>query len=138
MSRPASIWQFERVLLAATLVEAFNQAITLSQARTVLDDPALAKIGLGLDTYVAIAMIGPCFALLVWFYIARRASAAALWLYVGLVALATAAAIQSLWHAELLAVTRFVQAISLGLHNYGAWLLFRPDSRAWFRQSTIR
>ena len=139
MRKPGSLWQFERVLALATLIELFNQIITLRHAKKVLSDPVLAEIGLGIGTYIGISIAGVGFALLVWFYIVRRASKAARIGFTGLVVLAVfQLATNFSTSLSLPPATQFVRIASLSVQVYAVWLLYRPDSRAWFAKGIGR
>ena len=134
MQKPNTIWQFERVLVLATLIEMLNAVISAQHAREVLADPALAEIGLGWGTYLGVVIAGPLFALVVWHFIVQRASHAARVVYTALVVLALGQAVLTFADSLKLlpAMTLFVKLASLGVQTYAVVLLFRPASSAWF------
>lgn len=77
-------------------------------------------------------VVGILVPLLLWYFIARRASNVAKWIYVVLTALGLLGFVSSL--ANPLVAKGVITVLGLntvGLQFYAAWLLFRPDASAW-------
>jgi hypothetical protein len=127
--RPQSIVNFERLLLLL---------IVLGLVGTVLDwerTVALAaRQGLGSGVVVAITVVSVAiYALLLWL-IARRRSLVAVWIYVALVVIGLLYLLMNT--GELMRQSTpmlLLQAVQCLLSLVSIWLLFRPDSRAWFQ-----
>ena len=129
MVRPKSIIQFERVLLAMVAMVLIGSAIFWD--RTVA---AFTAEGYGFTYIVARLVIGTGIYVLIWFFVARKASVVAKW------ALVVLAAVNLLSVALRVSVGRFIldlsgvlSIVALAMLLYSAWLLFRPDANAWFR-----
>lgn len=130
--RPQSIELFEKVYLGAIAVGLVNTVLSWSQVNAMLDDPRMQAAGMGTGTLAFGVVVGVLVPLLLWYFIARRASNVAKWIYVVLTALGLFGFLSSL--ANPLApkgLTMVVGAVSVLLQVYGAWLLFRPDAAAW-------
>lgn len=133
MQKPRSLWQFERVLMLATVMETANTLAFASRARAIIAESAEIPP----DTwsyYLALLVVSPAFACLIWFFVIKRASNAARIVYSALVAIgalglpdrvATSAVVFPLYTQAILIITTCVLV-------YGVWLLWRPDSREWF------
>ena len=128
--RPSSIVNFERVVLASIVLGLINTVLIWDRLSA-----AVAASGLGTGMAVAIqALTIAIYLLLIWF-IARKASNVARWIYVilcaiGLVFGAMGLGQTAALYGNLVLVINLVQyALSLA----SIWLLFRADSNAWFR-----
>ena len=133
MQKPQSLWQFERVLMLATVLETANTLAFASRARAIIAE----STEIPPDTwsyYLALLVVTPAFAVLIWFFVVRRASNAARIVYSALVAIGalglpdrvgTSAEVFPLYTQAILIMTTCVQV-------YGIWLLWRADSREWF------
>jgi hypothetical protein len=74
--------------------------------------------------------------LLLWFFIARRGSEVAKWIYIVLFAIAVVGVLRSLFgggHVELPGLVRILSFLRVLIEAACAWLLFRPDANAWFK-----
>ena len=126
--RPKSIVMFERVVIISLVLGIVNSFL-------IWDDLAEMMAAQGAST----AMVLPIqvittllYLLLIWF-IARKGSPVAKWIYVVLsvlgVIMAVAGIGQTLSFGAVPAIITIVQYV---LMIYSIWLLFRPDSKAWF------
>ena len=128
--RPTSIVLFERLFLlslAIALVNGFLQYDAL--VAQVGNDPALAQLGWGSGAILVVMAISLLIPLLLWYFIARRASNIAKWILVVMTLLGLLfvnldpGQLGSLAGIASLAVT-ILQLVAIVL-------LFRPDARAW-------
>ena len=128
--RPQSIVHFERLVLLI---------LALSLAVTALNwDFALAmasRQGFGSGFLITVTVIVIAINLLLLWLIARRRSVVAMWIYVGLSVLGLVLALPSAGQLMRMSMLLFVvQLIQWLLTLVSIWLLFRPDSRTWFRK----
>ena len=130
--RPKSIVLFERVYLLSIVVSivaialGWNQVSAMAAAQSGL--PAGAQQGVLIGA-VVFAFLVP---LLLLYFIARRASNVAKWIFVALTAYSLLSSLLALARPEAAKDLLFVlNAIAVVLTLYCAWLLFRPDAKAW-------
>ncbi len=133
--RPTSIVLFERLFLlslAIALVNGFLQYDAL--VAQVGNDPALAQLGWGSGAILVVMAISLLIPLLLWYFIARRASNIAKWILVVMTLLGLLfvnldpGQLGSLAGIASLAVT-ILQLVAIVL-------LFRADARAWLSDDT--
>lgn len=131
--RPKSIVEFERVYWAIIALGLASTALNWSDMMSSVSvQRMMATIGTA-SVYVT-ALIGFGIQLLLWYFIARRGSVGAKWIFVvltgiGLVTSALALARGGEGETAILAV---IGVILLVLQIVAIVLLFRPDTRAWF------
>ena len=128
--RPTFIVLFERLFLlslAIALVNGFLQYDAL--VAQVGNDPALAQLGWGSGAILVVMAISLLIPLLLWYFIARRASAFAKWLLV----LLTVAGLLFLEIdiARVTAADTLMTLLVTLLQLVAIVLLFRADARAW-------
>ncbi len=129
--RPPSIIAFERVYLASLALGIANTAINWQEMTETLDDPALQVFGGGPNWIIGIIAFSTAIALLLWFFIARRASTVAKWIYVVFTAFGLAGLVSNV--ATLPFGTLMVlNVVGQLLQFFAAWLLFKPDAKVWF------
>ena len=128
--RPPSIRLFEKLYLLTivlglvALAFSWNSMTGFAQARAGRD----AASGL----LIAAAVLGVLIPLLLLYFIARRGSNVAKWIFVVLSAFSVLSFVAGIANPELPKDALFLlNVVSLGLTLYCAWLLFRPDARAW-------
>ena len=81
--RPPSIVWFERLFLLGLLITSIAMVTSFDTlVARVEADPALAGLGVGRGAVIAISAISLLLPLVLWYFIARRASAFAKWLLV--------------------------------------------------------
>ena len=130
--RPQSIELFEKVYLGAIAIGLVNTALSWSQVNAMLADPRMQAAGVGNGTLAFGLVIGILLPLLLWYFIARRASNIAKWIYVVLTALGLFGFLSALANPMVVkGLVTLLGAVATGLQVYGAWLLFRPDAAAW-------
>ena len=129
--RPKSIVQFERVYLASMALSAIGLAVGWDK---YVEEFAGLGVTRGVQQGILIGAVAISllieFALL--YYIARRANAQAKMVFLIFTALAVWYFLEDLidtrnWLNRVL----IVDAIIFVLNLFAAWLLFRPDAKAW-------
>lgn len=127
--RPASITMFERLFLGALAVGFVNFILNYDTVVAQVEaQPGLSAIG-GTPFIIGTLIIGNAINLLLWFFIARRASNVARWILVvltgfGLLSLFSLPEVET-WQAVMSVVILALQVAAL-------YFLFRPDAKAWF------
>jgi hypothetical protein len=131
--RPPSIVLFEKVFLASIVVGILNTVLSWSLVFKAAENPALRATGIGESLVITSVLIGILLPLLLWYFIARRASTIAKWIYVVLTAFGLLAMVQALTATRIPgSLPLILSALALALQIYAAWLLFKPDAKAWF------
>jgi nitrate/nitrite transporter NarK len=130
--RPPSIRLFEKLYLLTIglglvgLALSWDSMIGLAQARSGAAESTAAGVVVGA------AVFGVLIPLLLVYFIARRASNIAKWIFVVLTAFGLLSFLAAVTRPELPKdMLLALNAVSLVLSLYCAWLLFRPDARAW-------
>ena len=130
--RPQSIELFEKVYLGAIGVGLVNTALSWGALAASVQNAGGSAAALGPRLMIGSIAIGLVISLLLWFFIARRPSNVAKWIYVVITAIGVFGVLSSL--ANPLAprgVTMIGGFVATGLQVFAAWLLFRPDAVAW-------
>jgi hypothetical protein len=130
--RPASIVNFERVVLITIVIGLVATVLNWDAAVALVRWQSRGQFG---STFVLViqAVSIAIYLLLLWL-IARRRSVVAMWIYVVLAVaglLLSLRGLPDLGRMPLLPL--LLQAAQWLLTLVSLWLLFRPDSRAWFR-----
>ena len=132
--RPQSIELFEKVYLGSIGVGLVNTALSWGALTASVQAASLkGAAALGSGLMIGSIAFGLIISLLLWFFIARRASNVAKWIYVVITAIGVFGVLSSL--ANPLApkgLTMIGGMIATALQVFGAWLLFKPDAVAWF------
>ena len=147
MPRPPSIIAFERLYLASLAVYLVSGFLSWTTAR----ETALSATGARGNTEAMQAAIGPVMlvtlavtvlvSVLLWYLVARRRSIVGKWLVVvseaiGAV-LAVLAIVQLVASGAPNAAGIALGAISTALAVVAAVMLFRPDTKPWFGESSM-
>ena len=126
--RPASIVNFERVVLLMIVLGLVNAALNW--------DAMLAYVaaqGMGSTVLIVVQAISVAVMLLLLWLISRRRSVIARWIWIALVVLGIAVAVPGLSDTfELPTAMLIVQIVQWLLSLATVWLLLRPDASAWF------
>ena len=131
--RPPSILMFERLFLASLALSVVSFFINYdSMLRDLDSQPGVAELGLGSGFVVGSMAVGLAVYLLLWFFIARKASSVAKWILIVLLAL-------SVISLPALVLAPWDLGVVLALAVYAlevvaAVYLFRDDARAWFKR----
>lgn len=127
--RPKSIVNFERAVLAMVGLGIVNSFVTREQAETAMADAGMGGTGM----LTGILVVGTLLNLLLLYFISRKASPVAKWIYVVLTALGLVFGLagigQVLKGNSLSVILTIVQYVLAAASLY---LLFRPDANAWF------
>lgn len=129
--RPPSIIDFERAYLASLALGMVNTAINWQGIKQSLENPALKDVGLGLGFMIGVLVFSMALSLLLWFFIARRPSTVAKWIYLVLAAFSIVSIFSSLTTLPF-GTEVMLNVVAQLLQLYAAWLLFKPDAKAWF------
>ena len=130
--RPASIVMFERLFLASLALSVASFFINYeSMLRDLETQPGLSELGLGSGFAIGSMAVGLAIFLLLWFFIARKASSVAKWILVVLLAFSAISLpgmIMAPWDLGVV-LALAVYALEIAAVVY----LFRADAVAWFR-----
>lgn len=130
--RPQSIELFEKIYLGAIALGLLNTFLSWGQVNALLDDPNVKAAGMGSGTLLFAVAVGVLIPLLLWYFIARRASNVAKWIYVVLTAIGVFGFLSSLANPMVpKGLISIIGAVTMAMQIYAAWLLFRPDAVAW-------
>lgn len=130
MTRPKSIQLFERVVLLAILLSIAGTALGLE--RTVA---MVQQFGFGTAFVIGVQAIGVAVMLLLLYFIARRGSIVAKWIFTVIVLLGAINIALNFNVVLAQGVTAGLSIAQLALQLFGIWLLFRSDSAPWFNGS---
>jgi hypothetical protein len=131
--RPQSIVMFERLFLLSLALSAVSFLVNYDAMVAALQsEAALRDLGLGSGFALGLFAFGLAVYLLLWFFIARKASNIAKWVYVVLLALSIPSLVSSL------STFSFSMGGLLGIAVYAlevaaAVFLFRADAIAWLK-----
>jgi uncharacterized membrane protein len=126
--RPKSIVLFERLVLLSILLGIINTILVWDQLNA-----QVAVTGATASTVMAIqAVTIVLYLLLIWF-ISRKGSPIAKWIYVVLAGIGLVASLTGIGQAFAMGtVSGVISIASTVLTLVTIWLLFRPDAKAWF------
>lgn len=126
--RPKSIVTFEYVVLGTLVLGIISSLVNREQAETQLADAGMPA-GFLLGAQIA----GIAINLLLLYFISRKASPVAKWIYAVLTALGIVFGLAGI--AQVFAggaLTVVLTLVTFALSAYSLYLLFRPDANAWF------
>ena len=135
--RPGSIVLFERVYwlhIAVAAVYLTWSYVQISHAVAPGDFGQIGRTWALIQGGMSIISIG--IEVLLWFFIARRGSRVAKWIFVIFFVLAILSMGVIGFRYSQGALTSFrlgVSVVTMSLRTAALWLLFRPDAAAWFR-----
>jgi hypothetical protein len=125
--RPQSIILFERIVLATIALGIV--ASVLNWQRTVA---SIQAVGFGPGFIIAIQAVSVAVMLLLLYFIARRASEVAKWIFIVLVVLGALNLLVSFKAVLAMGPGGMISPFQIVLQLVAIWLLFRPDSLEWF------
>jgi glucan phosphoethanolaminetransferase (alkaline phosphatase superfamily) len=130
--RPASIVNFERLYLGALALGVANTILSWDQAlASIRAQPNSAVLGPNFLLITAVA--GVLIQLLLWYFIARRASVVAKWIFVVLFVIGLVAFVAGLARTGFPGgVEGILGVLTMLMQVAAVWMLFRPDANAWF------
>jgi hypothetical protein len=137
--RPPSIVQFERVFFCSIVLGAVAAILWLLYPPifTIPADapPSLARM-MHVVTVVTMGL-GIVINLLLLYFIARRGSDVARWIFVALFAIGLVSVMRQFGSSTPFVLPQGVQILGivmLVLRAVCVWLVFRPDAKPWFRK----
>lgn len=126
--RPKSIVMFERVVVISLLLGILNAFLMWDR----LSADAAAQ-GMTSDTLITVQAITTAIYLLLIWFIARKGSPVAKWIYVVLTVLGVLLALAGMGQTMTMgAASIVITVIQYILLIFSVWLLFKPDAKAWF------
>ena len=129
--RPGSIILFERIYLVMVVLGVVNAVMAWDRSvAEIAAQPGLAAAA----PYAMAAVVGfsTLLYLLLWYFIARRASRVAKWIYVVLVGISLASIVLQVAGGRLgIDAAALVGLLVLALMLWSAALLFKPDVVRW-------
>lgn len=132
--RPKSIVQFEQVYWAIIALGLVSTALGWSDMMATVNVQRMtAQVGMA-PVYIMIA-IGLGIQLALWYFIARRGSAIAKWVFVVLTIFSLGSGALALFGAVMASVftlAGLIGVVLLVLQVYALMLLFRADTKPWF------
>ena len=132
--RPQSIVLFDRLFLASLVLALINAALAYSTlVEEVEADPALAQIGGG-AIVIGVVLASLLIPLVLWYFIARRASNIAKWLLVALIAIGLF--FGNFSFSDGLSLPAILGLVVTLLQVVAIIMLFRADARAWLEGDT--
>jgi len=130
--RPQSIQLFEKVFFAGFVIGLVNLFLSWNQVNAMVDDPRLQAAGVADGILIFGVVMGTLIPLLLWYFIARRASNVAKWVFVVLTAIGVFGFVSSLADPAMPKGAILIgSAVATALNVFAAWLLFKPDTKAW-------
>jgi len=133
--RPASIVMFERLFLASLALSVVSFIIGYdAMSEQMANEPALRQVGIGSGLMIGSMAVSLTIYLLLWFFIARKASNVAKWILVVFTALGIASLAYAFATAGMAGDLNAL--LSLAYYALGVAavvFLFKPDAEAWFK-----
>ncbi len=133
--RPNSIIKFEQLFFVGLALGAvaffmnFDAALAQMQA-----DPSVAAVGMGSGSLIGMYALGIAINLLLWFFIARKGKGIAKWIYVVFFAIGLIG-LPALFIGGF-GLIKILGLIGFAIQAYMIYLLFQPDSKAWFSKDS--
>ena len=132
MNRPASIVLFEKLYIAVIVIGVIGVALSWNSLSAMAGAQPGVPASMGSGILIGALIFGFLIPLLLLYFIARRASNVAKWIFVVLTAFGVYSVIAGLANPMMpKGLLLAVNVVSLVLTLYCAWLLFRPDAKAW-------
>lgn len=130
--RPASIVLFEKLYIAVIVIGLIAVALSWSSISAMAANQPGVPASVGSGILVGALIFGFLIPLLLLYFIARRASNVAKWIFVVLTAFSVYSLIAGFSNPAVpKGLFTAVNVLSVLLTLYCAWLLFRPDAKAW-------
>lgn len=129
--RPASIIRFEQLFLGALAADLLAAILALETNLAALKaNPATA--GMGAGALIGMLILYVAFALVLWFFAARRRSVVAKWLLSIWFIVSTCGLALSLFQGQLFGLATYLGWVAYGLRAWSVSYLFKPDADTWF------
>jgi len=137
MQRPSSIVNFERCYLGAVVVGLIASLLNWQHMESLVSvQRANAMIG---SWYMPAAVIvGVLIPVVLWYFVARRASTVAKWIVVVLFVFSCFGLVTGLaGHTYPTGIAGVLSIIAFVLDAIAVWMLFKPDAKAWFGEPPL-
>lgn len=136
--RPKSIELFEKVYWGGTLLGLVIAVLNWENVTATLNTPEAKSLGMGSGFLIGTIVVNFFISVLVWYFVARRASNVAKWVYVAITAIALFMMLSTLANPSTASGLPLAgNLVAIGLQLYCAWLLFRPDAVAWLESKGV-
>jgi uncharacterized membrane protein len=138
MERPQSVTMFERLYAIVIGIGVVNAAFRWSSIKMAVG--AQTETAMLSSWFLPVTFLfGIAINILLWFFIARRGSNVARWIYVVLLAFGLIGVVMSLVRGTMFIdpVGGAISGVSTTLSVICAWLLFRPDANRWFKPGAV-
>ena len=130
--RPASIVLFEKLYIATIVIGLIGVVLSWNSLTAMAQAQPGVTASVGSGILIGALVFGFLIPLLLLYFIARRASNVAKWIFVLLTAFSAYSFIAGVANPHTpKGFLLGLNAVSLLLTLYCAWLLFRPDAKAW-------
>ena len=137
--RPYSMTVFDRIYWAMIVIGLLGGAVNWQAAMTTITtNPGLGMLGNGavMGILIGSVLLGLVINVLLWYFISRRVSNTARWIWVVLAAIGLPGSLRIIFAGNtqitLPGAGRAIVAINIVLQIAAAVMLFRAESRAWF------
>lgn len=139
MQQPKSIERFEQLFFLGLVIGLAMQILNWNKSVEAMQvSPVTAQ--LGIPFLLGTMAVGLAISLSLWFFIARRGSEVAKWIYVvltalallGIVATALLPRAQGMPAPDL--ITQIGRVAVTLINLVSIWFLFQPDTRPWFNK----
>lgn len=142
MNRPPSIVRFEQCYLGNLVLGFVVLAITWNSRLALFQqNPATAQLSQN-AVYASLfggLLVGAVISLVLWYFAARQGSVVAKWIIVVFFALSILGMFYSFSTGQSArGLAGVLQIVGYVLYAVAVWLLFKPDSRAWFGEDDDR
>ena len=138
MNRPASIVLFEKLYIAVIVIGVIGVVLSWNSLNAMAASQPGVSASAGSGILIGALIFGFLIPLLLLYFIARRASNVAKWIFVVLTAFGVYSFLATLSNPMVpKGLLLAANLVSLVLTLYCAWLLFRPDAKAWFETKGV-
>jgi hypothetical protein len=132
MNRPASIVLFEKLYLVVIVIGIVGVGLSWNSLSAMAGNQPGVPESAAQGILIGALAFGFLVPLLLLYFIARRASNVAKWIFVVLTAFSVYSFITTISNPAVpKGVLLAINAVNLLLTLYCAWLLFKPDAKAW-------
>ena len=130
--RPQSIERFEKVYLGSIALGLVNTALNWGELTASVQKATTGGVVLGPSVMIVSIALGLVISLLLWFFIVRRASNVAKWIFVVITAIGVFGVLSSLVNPSAPKGLAMIGGLAAtALQVFAAWLLFKPDAAEW-------
>jgi hypothetical protein len=135
--RPQSIILFERLYIASILLSLIGALGMMQALPTIAPNIPPGAAAFIPTVVIGSALFGLAIGLLLLYFVARRGSDVARWIFVAFFLFALVGLVRRTFGHSPITLPLWLNTISLVqilLHAGCVWLLFRPDSKIWFKR----